>query len=185
MKLFRKKKKTQNISIDSGLFDKMKEFEKRRDIITAAQRPDNVDYGYSYQNPICSSSINQSEIFLNDLITFSGKKTTWERTGSISLKEWNGLNDVIIDEYLIYVNNFTYVTLFICPYGHGPFYLPYGFLSNTGSYKSKHFANKEETTINDLKETFDSKLKSFYVENENCFLTLLAKHKKSLLKTGR
>lgn len=174
MRLFRKKKK---IDIDDMFILKMKEIEEKRDIITSKQRPDSIDYGYSYENPICSGSIGLSEMFLNDLKTIDGKDIAWNRTGSISLKECNGLNDIIIDEYSVFINNRPYVSLYICPYGHGPFYLPFGFLSKTDNYKSKNFSKDNYELFIKSKEKFINDLNSFNIENENEFLNLLSRHK--------
>ncbi|MGM9523082.1 MAG: hypothetical protein ACI3VU_01530 [Faecousia sp.] len=105
---------------------KMTAAANRRDALSAGQRPDASDYGYSPSNPIMTSTIFQSDVYLEKLRTLDGKPLTWERTGSICLQEIHGVENVIVDAYQLLLDGQAYKEIYICPYGHNVNYVPQG-----------------------------------------------------------
>lgn len=97
---------------------------KRRQILFEGQRPNDDDYGYSSSNPIMTSTIWDSDDYLGKLRTFDGESFTWERQGSYCMAEISGIENVMVDEYLLFLNGEKYKTIYICPYGHSSTYVP-------------------------------------------------------------
>lgn len=98
----------------------------KRNQLFEGQRTDDPDYGYSSSNPIMTSTIFQSDEYLNKLRTLDGKAFTWDRTGSLCMKDLHGVKNVMIDEYQLFINGQQYKTIYICPYGHSSSYVPQG-----------------------------------------------------------
>lgn len=90
--------------------------QSKRDAIFAGQRPLQEDYGYSCENPICTFSIGSSKKYLSRLRTTDGSQLYWTRLGSLSLKECNGVQNVIVDVYQLYLHGKEYAEIYICPY---------------------------------------------------------------------
>lgn len=103
---------------------RMEEGFKRRDVLFEGQRPNEEDYGYSSSNPIMTSTISASDDYLGKLRTLDGKSFTWERQGSYCMAEISGIENVMVDEYLLFLNGEKYKTIYICPYGHSSTYVP-------------------------------------------------------------
>ena len=97
----------------------------RRDILFKGQRPNDDDYGYSESNPIMTSTVSFSYDYLDKLRTEDGQKLTWNRRGSICMNLY-GIENVMVDEYELFLNNQAYKTIYICPYGHSSDYVPKG-----------------------------------------------------------
>ncbi len=106
----------------------MEESAKKRDILFDSQRPDDDDYGYSLSNPIMTSTISRSDVYLNNLRTSDGQKFTWVRTKSYCMKEIGGIENVMVDEYQLFLNDAKYKVIYICPYGHTSSYAPKGMI---------------------------------------------------------
>ena len=103
---------------------RMEEGFKRRDVLFEGQRPNEEDYGYSSSNPIMTSTISASDDYLGKLRTLDGKSFTWERQGSYCMAEISGIENVMVDEYLLFLNGEKYKSIYICPYGHSSTYVP-------------------------------------------------------------
>lgn len=114
------------ISKQPGFSQKMEEQFKRRNSIFDGQRPDEDDYGYSMNNPICTSTIGDNAKYLSRLYTESGEKLYWIRVGSICLKQCNEVDNVIVDRYNLYLDGSKYAEIFICPYAHNCSHTPKG-----------------------------------------------------------
>lgn len=99
---------------------------KRRDILFDSQKPENEDFGYSYNNPIMTSTFSSKNTYLQNLRTLDGKSFTWERLGSCCVPDIAGIKDVMVDKYQLYLDGEKYVELYICPYGHSSSYVPHG-----------------------------------------------------------
>ncbi len=98
--------------------------EQRRSAIFNNQRPSEEMYGRVTSNPICTGSIADSREYLNRLRTRDNKKVYWHRRGSLNLSLY-GLNDVIEDEYELYVDGRIYGIVYICPYAYNSTSAPY------------------------------------------------------------
>ncbi|MCH5323970.1 MAG: hypothetical protein J1E39_02040 [Eubacterium sp.] len=125
LKAFSKKSRKSNTEKDiitQGIADG----QKKRDIIFEAQKPEDDTYGYSKNNPICTSGIESSEKYLSRLRTLSGEAFTWKRNGSLTLENYCSLDYIIIDEYQLFLNNKPHKIIYICPYGHNSKYSPLG-----------------------------------------------------------
>ena len=101
---------------------------ERRKKVYLGQRSDSDDFGYSVTNPICTSGIDYSRVYLSRLCTESGEKLYWLRAGSVNLKECNGVNNVIVDHYYLFLNGNNYGDIYICPYAHNSQYAPKGMI---------------------------------------------------------
>lgn len=104
----------------------------RRDIITSNERPNDTDYGYSEHNPICTSSIKETERYLQRLrsaLLPNGAKCPIRciRNGSVSISKCNGADKVILDIYEVTVPAFKPVILYFCPYAHSTYHVPRNF----------------------------------------------------------
>lgn len=108
--------------------EKIKKQAERRNAIFNGQRHDADDYGYSISNPICTSTIEHSSKYLSRLLTEKGEKLYWMRVGSFDLKECNGVPNVIVDHYCLYLNGSKYADIYICPYAHNCTYTPKGMI---------------------------------------------------------
>ncbi len=106
----------------------MKELVNKCDIIFEAQRPDDEDYGLSLNNAICTSSISSSERYLHLLRTEDGQAFTWHRNGSNMVKDINGIKNVMVDVYQLFLKGKEYKIIYICPYGYNSAYVPKGFV---------------------------------------------------------
>lgn len=105
----------------------MKELVNRCDIIFGAQRPDDEDFGFCVDKPICTSSISSSERYLSLLRTEDGDALTWYRYGSQMAKNIKGIKGVMVDVYQLYLDGKEYKTIYLCPYGYNTAYVPKGF----------------------------------------------------------
>ncbi len=106
--------------------EEMKAKAEKRNQIYLAQRPDDEDYGVSLSNPICTSTIISSYKYLSRLFTKEGEKLYWQRVEAFDLVECNGVPNVIVDKYQLYLNGEKYSEIYICPYGHDSSYAPKG-----------------------------------------------------------
>jgi hypothetical protein len=70
------------------------------------------EFGLEITNPIPVASIPDSYAYLNRLVTNSGARITYNRTGSMSAPNIESL----IDEYRIFRDGSQIATLYICPY---------------------------------------------------------------------
>ena len=98
-----------------------------KNTLFASQRPNDADYGYSLSNPIMTESILYSEGYLKCLRTPDGKSFTWERNASHYVPKISGIEDVMVDEYQLYLDGEKHSVIYICPYGHSGSYVPRGF----------------------------------------------------------
>ena len=132
--LFKKKHSKKQPLVDE-LHRAIEEGQKKRDIFFSNQRPENDDYGYELSNPIGTSGIDSSEKYLSSLRTENGNPLDWIRNGSYCLEEINGVKNVPVDYYDVYVHNTLnkVATLYICPYSH-----------NSDAAPKKFFLSKEE-----------------------------------------
>ncbi len=103
---------------------RMENTAQKRDILFRGQRFSDPNFGYEPTNPIMTSTIDDSENYLNRLRTFDGKSFTWERVGSYSMREIHGVENVMVDIYQLYLNGEEYSRLYICPYGHNSSFAP-------------------------------------------------------------
>lgn len=99
---------------------------QRREALYAGQRPEEDDYGYSTENPIMTSTINSTDRYLEALRTEGGKAVTWERLGSICLRELYGCENIMVDRYQLFVDGTAFKEIYICPYGHQSSHAPKG-----------------------------------------------------------
>lgn len=111
---------------EENLKKNIEESAKRRDILFEGQKTDADDYGYSLENPIMTSSVFRSDAYLESLRNLRGEKFTWERLGSYCMPEISGVENVMVDEYQLFVNNEKYAVIYICPYGHSSSHTPKG-----------------------------------------------------------
>lgn len=95
-------------------------------LIASAQNIGAENYGYTESNPICTSSIHESENILSRLITKDNKKLYWLRLGSTCLEDFNGVESVIVDIYQLYLYGEEYKKIYICPYGNNVYSIPKG-----------------------------------------------------------
>ena len=98
----------------------------KRDLLYDGQHTDSPDYGYSSSNPIMTSTISSSKQYLSKLRTIDGEPLTWERSGSMCMKEIHGVREVMVDEYQLYLYGEKYKTIYISPYGHNGTFVPQG-----------------------------------------------------------
>jgi len=70
------------------------------------------EFGLQITNPIPTSSIPDSRLYLNRLRTKDGNEITFDRIGSMRTQNIKH----IIDGYKIYVNRMQIATIYICPY---------------------------------------------------------------------
>ncbi len=110
------------------------------------QRSNEADYGYSESNPICSSTLAITDIYLANLRTADGKKFTWNRTKNIRA-DINGVSDVGIDIYQLYLDNKPYKTLYIVPYVSEPIYAPYGLVLLNDSHEQGETAHNSPNIL--------------------------------------
>ena len=116
-------------SVDSPDFaQRMQNAGERRDKLFKGQRTEDTDYGYSPENPIMTSTISSSDDYLRKLRTTDKKSFTWKRIGSFSMQEVHGVENVIVDGYLLYLDGEEYKEIYICPYGHTSVSAPQGLL---------------------------------------------------------
>lgn len=105
---------------------RMEKSRERRKILFDSQRPNDEDYGYSLSNPIMTSTIAGSDIYLSKLRTLDGKGFTWERQGSYCMNQIDGIEYVMVDGYQLFLSGEKYKMIYICPYGHSSAYVPKG-----------------------------------------------------------
>lgn len=105
---------------------RLDESANRRRILFYGQKPYEDDYGYVVSNPIMTSGISSSEIYLSSMRTNEGKKFTWERLGSCCVSELSGIECVMVDKYQLFLDGIEYKTIYICPYGFSSSYAPKG-----------------------------------------------------------
>lgn len=73
-----------------------------------------------------TQSITYSELYLKSLRTLDGKSFTWTRNGSHYVSKISGIEDVMVDEYQLYLNGEKYGVIYMCPYGRSASYTPRG-----------------------------------------------------------
>lgn len=145
----------------------------RRNTLYHNQRPDNDDFGYTALNPICTSTINASDIYLSRLRTLNNEELFWIRKGSICEKNCNGVENVNIDIYQLYLNWDPYKEIYICPYGHNSSYVPKGLIldkndtPDTGKRNIIHLAKGEEMTPEDYIRFMKFMFKTRKYEKQN------------------
>ena len=103
-----------------------KEDTQKRIKLYKGQRPNEPDYGYQPTNPIMTSTIWDTDKYLDKLRTLDGRSFTWERTGSICMSTLYDVKDVMVDTYQLFLDGKKYKEIFICPYGHQGDYVPQG-----------------------------------------------------------
>lgn len=119
--------RNQEKSFDAYLENAISSQQNRRDILFERQRPNDADYGYSMENPICTSSVNAHESYLSCLRDPAGKPVSWERSYSSCLKECHGIPNVTVDRYIVTLSDGSNREMFFCAYGHNSSYVPDGF----------------------------------------------------------
>lgn len=115
----------------SFLFDdvspeKLKMRRLRKETIFNSQRPLEDDYGYTTTNPIMTMNIFKSDAYLKKLRTLDGQRFTWERMCSYCMSDINGVENVMVDEYQLFLNGRKYIRVYICPEGFDSTYAPKG-----------------------------------------------------------
>lgn len=108
----------------SDFYKRITERANTRDILFDKQQPKAEDYGYSMENPVMTSSISYSDKYLLSLRTIDGQKFTWKRIGSYCVSNLHGVNDVMVDEYQLFLNGESYKKIYLCPYGHSGSFVP-------------------------------------------------------------
>ena len=98
----------------------------KRNQLFERQRTEDSDYGYSTSNPIMTSTISLSEEYLEQLRTLDGKAFTWNRTGSFYMSDVHGVENVMVDEYQLFIDGQEYKKIYICPYGRSSSFVPQG-----------------------------------------------------------
>ena len=101
---------------------------ERRRAIFDGQRPDDDNFGYSCDNPICTGGFEDSEDYLSRLRTLSGEKLDWLRSGSINLKKLHGIEAVDVDTYNLYLDGKLFKEIHICPYAYNSSNVPKGLI---------------------------------------------------------
>lgn len=120
------KEQTSNSDFTENFTKYTDESFSRKEILFESQRPDEDDYGYSYSNPIMTLNIFKTDDYLKKLRTLDGKSFTWERNGSYCIKEIGGIQNVMIDEYQLFLKGKEYKIIYICPYAFQSSYAPKG-----------------------------------------------------------
>lgn len=105
---------------------KMEASANKRDILFDSQKPEDEDFGYSLSNPVMTSTISGSDLYLQSLRTLDGKPFTWERHGSYCAANIGGIENVMVDKYQLSLDGEEYAELYLCPYGHSSSYVPHG-----------------------------------------------------------
>ena len=123
--LFKKSKASKQKSNFSAMMDAL---EKRRDDLFNGQRPNDLDYGFSTSNPIMTSTISSTDRYLQRLRTTDGRSFSWRRVGSFCMREVHGVEDVMVDEYKLFIADEEFKSIFVCPYGHNSSYAPAGMI---------------------------------------------------------
>lgn len=108
----------------SSLEERLLNALQKRNILFEGQRPEEDDYGYSPQNPICTSTIEASCAYLSRLRGPMGERIFWQRVGSLSLKECHRVKDVSVDKYEIFLCGESFRILYLCPYAHNSEFTP-------------------------------------------------------------
>ena len=75
-----------------------------------------------------TSSVFDTDRYLDLLHTSEGERLLWERVGSHCMRELHGVENVMVDEYLAFLNDKVYGRIYICPYGHPSETAPKGFV---------------------------------------------------------
>lgn len=119
---FLRKKKHVNPEVDFSTFMKAKQ--QARDVLFNNQRPNDPDYGYSLSNPIMTSTVSSANSYLQRLRTKSGQTFTWNRVGSFCMRQVHGVESVMVDKYMLFLDGEEYKAIFICSYGHDSHYAP-------------------------------------------------------------
>lgn len=124
----------------------------RRDHLFRAQRFNAEDYGYTAENPVCTSGAGDSERYLSCLRTPDGESYVWKRTGFVCLKTCHGIDNVIVDSYDLFVHDQYACTLHICPYSHGSDKTPKGIAYAAQPDASEQAAQPSESATNPERE---------------------------------
>ena len=98
---------------------------EKRSIIFNKQRPEQADYGYCPENPICVGSRDSRTDYLSKLRdSKTGKPFAWLREGSVNLQECNNAKDVIVDKFQLYLDFEPFKEIYICIYAYNTSYTP-------------------------------------------------------------
>ncbi|MBQ9415921.1 MAG: zinc-ribbon domain-containing protein [Clostridia bacterium] len=89
---------------------------QRKNDLFLAQRYQNSDFGYSIYNPIMSSSISESDIYLDHLRTIDGLPLAYLRRGTIVVENLHGIKNVAVDEYQLFLKGKEFKKIYICPF---------------------------------------------------------------------
>lgn len=109
--------KSMNINLDDAI--------ERRKTLYDGQRPDEDDYGYNVMNPIMMGTVPRCTEYLERLRTENGEVLTYEHRGWIDF-ELYGIDNVVVDEYQLFLNGEPYKTIYMCGYGMNSEYAPKG-----------------------------------------------------------
>ncbi len=104
----------------------MDEKAKQRNILATNARTKDDDYGFSPDNPIMESTVHSSYQFLDRLCTADGKPVTYDRICSMAGNP--GGIPVIVDKYILSVDEKQIKELYICAYAHTLNIAPKGFM---------------------------------------------------------
>lgn len=134
-------------------------------ILLKCQRPNENDYGYSESNPICSSTLAGTDIYLGKLRTSDGKNFTWQRVGDVRV-DCHGVTNVGMDKYQLYLDGKPYKVLYIIPYVAEATKPPYGLKIFDESVEISSEVFNTTNTSNEIKQV-SSNEKTSYVDNSS------------------
>lgn len=143
------KEEMKKTNFEEDFIKKIESNSEKRERIYEGQLPDKDDYGYCKNNPITTSSPSSSEDYLKMLRTPDGEFFRWKRTGSCCVPEINGVKNVMVDEYMLELNDENFKTIYICPYGRNSSYVPKGLVLEE-KRKLEDEANKKGMSVDQL-----------------------------------
>lgn len=158
-KLVKKKSNDKLAELFAEAFvDAAKNSREKDPIVFKGQRPNEEDYGYSETNPICSSTLAGTDVYLSKLRTVDGKKFTWQRLDGVRA-DCNGTTDVGMDKYQLNLDNQPYKILYIVPYVAEATNAPYGLtlLNETESKEPMQSTETEQYSEPESKENICKK----------------------------
>ncbi len=100
------------------------ESNKIRTTLFRGQKSDDLGYGLNEYNPIVTSSEKETEDFLSRLITPDKELIFWTKEGIVIVDDINGVLDVPVNVYQLYLHGQKYTKIYICPYGRDTSYAP-------------------------------------------------------------
>lgn len=128
----------------------IKEATERRNqmgsIILAGQQPNREDFGYSPENPICTTSLMGTERYLKRLCTKEGKTFTWSGYSSVRATV-RSIPDVGLDKYMLFLDGEKYAELFFVLYMGESEFPPYNlsFVDDMRDWDLERKALEQET----------------------------------------